>query len=143
MFYIFIFVAFFAIFCKKSWKSQILAKNDHFWAEKPKNQKYGIVRPSGFLKHYWGQKMARKYQLLEELLSKICFKKCRFCHILGCLGEKSPKMCQLWRHISRKQVNIFRFRKKFLAPHNQELKICPNGENQLFRCPFINTHRHP
>jgi hypothetical protein len=46
-------------------KSQTLAKNGHFLDEKPKNEKFGTVRPSGFLRDYLGQKIGRKYQFLK------------------------------------------------------------------------------
>ena len=56
----------------------------------------------------------------------------RFWAILGRFGPKSPNTCQLWRPISRQHVDIFQFRKKFLAPHNQEIKICRNKRNLKF-----------
>ena len=108
------------------------AENGYFWAKNPKYQKSGNVRPSGFLRHYLGQKIRRKYQFWKKLFKKLSFENGRFSLILARFWAKSPKTCQLRRPISRKRLNIFWFCKKFLAPHNQEYKICQNKENLRF-----------
>ena len=113
-------------------KSQKIAENGCFWAKNPKYQKSGNVRPSGFPRHYLGQKIRRKYQFWKKLFKKLSFENGRFSLILARFWAKSPKTCQLRRPISRKRLNIFWFCKKFLATHNQDYKICENKENLKF-----------
>ena len=113
-------------------KSPKIAENGCFWAKNPKYQKSGNVRPSGFPRHYLGQKIRRKYQFWKKLFKKLSFENGRFSLILARFWAKSPKTCQLRRPISRKRLNIFWFSKKFLAPHNQDYKIFQYKENLRF-----------
>ena len=113
-------------------ESRKIAENGCFWAKNPKYQKSGNVRPSGFPRHYLGQKIRRKYQFWKKLFKKLSFENGRFSLILARFRAKSPKTCQLRRPISQKRLNIFWFCKKFLAPHNQDYKICENKENLKF-----------
>ena len=62
----------------------------------------------------------------------MCFKNGKITPILGPFRAKTA---QLWRPVSRQRDNIFRFGKKFLAPHNQEMKICEN-EKKLRPSPY-------
>ena len=60
----------------------------------------------------------------------MCFKNGKITPILGPFRAKTAKTAQIWRPVSQQRDNIFRFGKKFLAPHNQEMKICENEKNK-------------
>jgi hypothetical protein len=66
-------------------------QNGHFWAEKQKNQKSGIVRPSGLLKTLPRPKNWKKISIFRKVIKKMRFKKYQFFPFWAVSGQNHRK----------------------------------------------------